>query len=496
MSKIDYLGHAGFVVEHRDTRILVDPWFFPAFLASWFPSPDNRFLLDRVRARKHQYLYVSQTHEDHFDRNVLTALDKNVIVLCPAFRSMALVKRLSFLGFTRIICLGHKESRELAPGLKVTMFLDTGHKEDSALLVDMDGYRFFDMNDCNTPLSELPKEIDLLAAQYSGAMWYPSCYDYPQPVMQKKVDRVRADLMDTLARKCKETGARTYVPSAGPACFLDPALWPYNDRRTTIFPLWEDVADSFHAGCPDTEVLRVLPGDAIHVEDRTPSVERLSGDRPDEDVASYSERRRPEWESFYTVPERPIAAEEVEKYFATLQRRNKLLVRDFSKHIRLEADGQTWNVRLGELAEEFVIEGEEPYEPEYELLTSGRVLRAILDGSVGWEEALLSLRIKLRRNPDVFDSRFLGLLRYGNEPAQTVQMVREINSTAMIERDGIRMQRFCPHMGEDMKHATVCSGVIECPRHHWKWDARTGECLEGGTLKLRIQAARKVTAGS
>src|SRR5439155_1057278 len=105
--------------------------------------------------------------------------------------------------------------------------------------------------------------------------------------------------------------------------------------------------------------------------------------------------------------------------------------------------------------------------------------RAVLDGRVGWEEALLSMRVNLHRDPDQFDSRLMGLLRYGNEPVQTLQMSREINCAETIERDGVRMQRFCPHAGEDLKHATVCNGVIECPRHHWKWDAQTGECLEG-----------------
>jgi UDP-MurNAc hydroxylase len=30
------------------------------------------------------------------------------------------------------------------------MYLDTSHKEDSGLLLDMDGLRFLDLNDCNT----------------------------------------------------------------------------------------------------------------------------------------------------------------------------------------------------------------------------------------------------------------------------------------------------------------------------------------------------------
>ena len=121
------------------------------------------------------------------------------------------------------------------------MFLDTSHKEDSGLLVDVDGFRFLDLNDCNTPMSELPHDIDLLAAQYSGAMWYPHCYDYPPDVMREKANAIKQGLLETLYQKVRLTGAKTYIPSAGPACFLDPVLEPYSDRPATIFrcgPTW------------------------------------------------------------------------------------------------------------------------------------------------------------------------------------------------------------------------------------------------------------------
>src|SRR5206468_10190786 len=254
-----------------------------------------------------------------------------------------------------------------------------------------------------------------------------------------------------------------------------------------------DVQGDFAAACPATRVLTVRPGDTLHHDGGKATAVRFACERPDEDLAAYSERRRDEWQAFHAAPERPVTSAEVVSYFGTLQRRNRHLLRDFAKKVRLAAGDRTWGVRLGELAQDFVIEGEEPYDPDYELLMSARVLRAVLDGEAGWEEALLSMRVNLHRDPDLFDSRLMGLLRYGNEPVQTLQMSREIDCAETIERDGVRMQRFCPHAGEDLKHATVCGGVIECPRHHWKWDARTGECLEGGTLKLRVEPATEAS---
>ncbi|GII53519.1 putative Rieske 2Fe-2S iron-sulfur protein [Planotetraspora thailandica] len=481
-----YLGHAGFIASHRGVKLLIDPWFFPAFLHSWFPYPNNRDLLDTVRDERFDFLYISHAHEDHYDERLLRMLDRSITVIVPKYRSKIMVKRFSALGYENVVALGHKESYELTLGFTVTMYLDTSHKEDSGLLLDLDGYRFLDLNDCNTPMSELPGDVDLLAAQYSGAMWYPNCYDYPPDVMRKKVETVRGDLLDTLYRKVRITGAKAYLPSAGPACFLDPELEAYNDRDATIFPQWEDVAGLFAAACPEVGVLRLFPGDTVQLAD-TPVVERTPGARTSEDLASYRELRRDEWSAFYDEPAEPVTAEEIEAYFAKLQSWNKRFLNDFSKDIRLVADGRMWDVRLGRLAERFVIEGEEPYDPEYTLLLCPRTMRAIIEERTGWEEALLSMRVGLHREPDVFDLTFMSLLRYGNQPVQTMQMLRERQNTETIERDGLRMQRYCPHAGEDLTHATICDGIIECPRHHWKWEADTGTCVDGGTLPLRVE---------
>lgn len=489
---IRYLGHAGFIVEHRGLRLLIDPWFYPAFLNAWFPYPDNRDLLPEVAGRQFDALYISHAHEDHFDERFLGYLDRSVKVLVPRYRSKVLARRLASVGFGNLVLLGHGEQHTLADGFTATMLLDTSHKEDSGLLLDLDGFTFLDLNDCNTALSELPSIVDLLAAQYSGAMWYPNCYAYAPDTMAGKVAAVRAGLMETLLAKVRITGARAYLPSAGPACFLDPALDRFNDRDATIFPVWDDVSAEFAAACPGVRVLRLAPGDVLdHVKAGAIPQACTGGSDPlpagERDyIARYRERRREEWQAYAAAPVPAVAAAEVEDYFRRLQRWNTRFLRDWRKDIRLVADGTGWGIRLGRLAERFVFE-DEPVDADYTLHVPPRILRAVLDGTTGWEEALLSMRLTLHRSPDVFDLTLMSLLRYGNHPAQTMQLVRERENTETIDRDGLRVQRFCPHAGEDLTYATICDGVIECPRHHWKWDTRTGECLDGGTVPLRIQ---------
>ncbi len=64
----------------------------------------------------------------------------------------------------------------------------------------------------------------------------------------------------------------------------------------------------------------------------------------------------------------------------------------------------------------------------------------------------------------------------------------------MVTREGFTYQRYCPHMGEDLKEAKIVklgreeSGYIVCPRHSWTWDLRDGRCVNGGSVPLKVGA--------
>ena len=62
LPRIKFLGHAGFVYQWMDVTVLIDPWFYPAFMYSWYPFPDNRFLAqDDVVNKTFDYLYISHS---------------------------------------------------------------------------------------------------------------------------------------------------------------------------------------------------------------------------------------------------------------------------------------------------------------------------------------------------------------------------------------------------------------------------------------------------
>jgi UDP-MurNAc hydroxylase len=136
------------------------------------------------------------------------------------------------------------------------------------------------------------------------------------------------------------------------------------------------------------------------------------------------------------------------------------------------------------------------FHDDYTFIMHERLLFAIVQGHASWEHALLSMRVEVRREPDVYDMHFMGFLRYGHQPDVTRGLAdlvseQERKTSEMIEfpeLPGKSFQRYCPHQGEDLKNATVINGVIICPRHHWEFCGNSGKCISGGNTDLTMQS--------
>ena len=101
--EITFLGQAGIYIETRYGSILCDPWFNPAYFASWFPFPSNE-KVDRAKLGNPTYLYVSHLHHDHYDPQFLREyVSKDTTVLLPDYPIDLLERALRGLGFTKFI---------------------------------------------------------------------------------------------------------------------------------------------------------------------------------------------------------------------------------------------------------------------------------------------------------------------------------------------------------------------------------------------------------
>jgi UDP-MurNAc hydroxylase len=57
-----------------------------------------------------------------------------------------------------------------------------------------------------------------------------------------------------------------------------------------------------------------------------------------------------------------------------------------------------------------------------------------------------------------------------------------------FERDGWRIERWCPHRQADLtRFGEIADGILTCSLHHWRFDLETGRCLTSDDRHLRCE---------
>ena len=130
----------------------------------------------------------------------------------------------------------------------------------------------------------------------------------------------------------------------------------------------------------------------------------------------------------------------------------------------------------------------------YKFSLDSKYMNLILNDEINFEDFLLSLRLKISRNPDVYNGGLFAILQYGKNPL-LIQRVEnyELKSKSPVTinvQDNNKMykiQRFCPHLGEDLKNSTIENGILTCSRHQWNFDLNScGKCVAGGNKDLPV----------
>jgi UDP-MurNAc hydroxylase len=221
--QVTTIGHAGLMVQAGGKTIVCDPWFEPAFFASWFVFPRNDQLSDELMSAitNPDYLYISHLHGDHLDAKFLgNRMNKNVSVLLPDYPSQELEGELRKLGFTNFIRTTNAQPLSLGE-LQVAIHVETsitdGPGGDSAIVISDSTGRVVNQNDCRThDVAALAAHgpVDVHYLQFSGAIWYPMVYEIPEAEMRQLVS---AKVESQFARSFKyveSLNAQVVAPSA------------------------------------------------------------------------------------------------------------------------------------------------------------------------------------------------------------------------------------------------------------------------------------------
>jgi UDP-MurNAc hydroxylase len=501
---IRFVGHAGFVVETEGAIVVADPWLSRegAFASGWMQFPQNHQLAPLVREKlsdpsKERFVYVSHEHEDHFDRAFLASLPRrDFTAVVPRFRRRELVEAMRALGCKAVVACADGDKVPIPGGYLRLFVQDGGLNRDSGLLVKAEGRAFLNLNDCkiHDRLAQISAEegpIDVFAAQFSGAIWHPTCYEYPAKTYAAISRRKMFGKFEAVARALEAVRPRTFLASAGPACFLDPDLIHLNFEEVNIFPRAQKLFTYLGKRLKgvSTELVEPMPGDVLDAGSGRFSVlakERVGEAQFEQYVRLYADRMQDLYGGGDLTDPAQLATafarlrEELELKLSHLELRDRVAIPLYvslrelpQRMLRVDFPGR----RIEETA---AIREEQRYTFQLRAVDALRVL----DRKMTWEELFLSFRVRLSRVPDEYDPVLHGFLALeAKDLGSLCDSIREVEANrerAIVDtgRAMYSVHRYCPHQGADMTEGWIEGGnVLVCPRHRWHFDLdKNGRC--------------------
>ena len=515
--QVTSVGHAGFLIETRAGSILCDPWVNPAYFASWFPFPDNSGL-DWDALGDVDYLYVSHLHKDHFDPEHLIAhVNKDAVVLLPDYPVPDLRRELEKIGFHRFF--------ETTDSVKHTVSGPKGDLDvmiialrapadgpigDSGLVVSDGVTTVFNMNDSRPidlgVIDDQFGHIDVHMLQFSGAIWYPMVYDMPERAKASFGTQKRQRGMDRCRQYIAQVGATWVIPSAGPPCFLDPALRDLNDDHgdpANIFPDQVVFLDQMRRNGHDGGLL-MIPGSTADFTGA--QLNSMHHPIPEDEVEAIFTTGKADYIEAYARRAEPVLAAEKARWAPAQGEPLLEPLRELFEPIMSQTDqicdgiGYPVELRItGNGADEIVVldfpkrvvRGPIPDEKfRYGFGIAAELVRTVVrDHEPDWVNTIfLSTRFSAWRvgGYNEYLYTFFKCLTDERIAYADGWFAEAHDDTASITLDGWEIQRRCPHLKADLSKFGIVEGsTLTCNLHGWQWNLENGRCLTTRGHELR-----------
>lgn len=407
---VTWLGHAALFVNAGGKTLLFDPWFAePVFGGAWFRYPPPPYP-DASSLPRPDFLVLSHAHQDHSGPETLAQLRRETpTLLCP-FPSGTLERRLARAGFTHVTRLAGWETRELAPGLKLTFVPHDRGWEVASIVLEADGVRLYHGNDNALSLDgyrEVKRrlgKLDLAFLPYAGASSYPTGFDGDDATLKARCAQKKREGLQRFTDGLEGLEPSEAVPHASSWALLEPGeTWKnYVDRPTAAEALAHALPLAAKLG---THLLHLEPGD-----EWSPSLgavnKHLTADWPT-DVASvqrYAARELARVEAAiarFRGPLHDVDAGKLDQAFRAFFAR--LLETSTPQELTMKAgfvaDGAgAWRVELEAGKPARVESGLAGDEDETLSLTPAE-LWAILVGPWTWEDTWYGYRLRVKKRP-------------------------------------------------------------------------------------------------
>jgi UDP-MurNAc hydroxylase len=329
-------------------------------------------------------------------------------------------------------------------------------------------------------------------------------YDQPR---EELIALARSKVESQFARSIRYVdalGARVLVPSAGPPCFLDEALFSVNmidGDELSIFPdQTEFIARLARHG--NNDAVMNIPGTAISVSPTEISVQHCVSDaevqRPFVHKREYLLEYQADWATWlrdtkasWSVHNTNLVSE-LQAWWEPLLAMAPSLRGAIGGNCLVKTDGE--DILIDFLNGKITAYNNEPIKFRME------IARPLLEGvvkqkAVDWSNSLfLSCRFTAWRDGSYNEYlyNFFKSLSVERMRRAEQEVVRKNGASDEvsneIELGDYVMQRYCPHRKADLSEFGVIEGDhVVCTLHGWKFQLSDGACLNADDHKLSVR---------
>jgi len=411
--KVTYIGHACIMIESAGRHLLMDPWMVdPTYHGAWWHYPP---LVHKPQdLPKVDFLYISHEHPDHFDPPTLALLNKDAHIIIANFRKKRFVERIRAIGFENITELGFGEPFHCAgTPLELRLIPPDRPWDDSAILIKENGTTVLNVNDCHlddVTLARIGEEeqVDLAFLTFTGASQYPGCFDFPEAVKIERWQASKRAHAEEFAHWAQLVRAKNAVPAAGNFALLAEEQFAMNTSHYVNTP--QEAIDVLREKAPEINGLQMNPGDTwSKAEGHQRFQPAPDWSRREEEIAAMAAAHRDESIAILAA-EPPAPADLFERFHAYF---SGLLAADKSIAERVNIVTQ-WDV-TGEHGGKWVIDFTRDRDWVYagevdnwnlRLRIPSRLVALGVGGNAVWDDIVLSFRLHLARNPDIYMREF------------------------------------------------------------------------------------------
>ena len=513
MFSLTYIGHAGWICSTRDFKCAFDPWLAEAgaFLDQWYPFPDNTNVDPHEVFKDLDFLYISHAHEDHLSENTLRYASRDTKIIIPDFRDKTLHDKLSSLGFRSIHAVKEDEVVSMK-GIDVRVIKDEAFiYNDSAILITDGSQKILNLNDCHADFSSLRREvgdIDLLLLQASSANYWPCAYDYEETTKRKLGQKKRENTAFRAQKYAKILNARMTIPNAGPPVVRGEKFRRWNFDRREIwnpFCLVDDSCKFLTSQGVPSQFL--LPLDKVFVsEEITFDLDKDLRSRVYDNVDKYTEGYLKKIEA-NPHPTRTVTEDEMKKSVSKFLRQAKKISRIskfYTKKIDFPIlfDFKHLGKKVVDFRSEEVVQEYDGQNCGYYFeMDPASVALTFREESVDFEHYLLGCDFECSRDPDTYNEFLFTTLknfdtkRFMMSESLYADMNNVLDELFVMNHEGkeYEVQRYCPHMFADLEQAGYVDedDNLVCPLHNWKFNIKTGECVDKKGYCIKIQERNK-----